>query len=232
MTDKFYNDNLTDVWLSVLDKNKMYSFGEEDLLESVYKFIPEGSNILDCGCGWGGYSERFIKDKHCTVTGITNCNNQYIFLQNQSNIMNNVILKDLDSKFVLDHFGIATFFESFTHLENPSETLQNLNVDYLIIHDFIAKKDASSVMRSHDWHMNFFTIDQYDDIFKKSGFKLLEYKIEPFEYVVKSAKKWKQNIEKLPTTKIIHQIKLLHSLCNGIISIPKHQRNFDIILLY
>ncbi len=55
------------------DKGQPLETAQEAKIDQVIELLEpqDGASVLEIGCGWGGFAERFLKKQPCTLTGVT-----------------------------------------------------------------------------------------------------------------------------------------------------------------
>jgi cyclopropane-fatty-acyl-phospholipid synthase len=55
------------------DKGQSLEAAQEAKIDQVIELLDpqDGASVLEIGCGWGGFAERLLKRKSCTLTGVT-----------------------------------------------------------------------------------------------------------------------------------------------------------------
>jgi cyclopropane-fatty-acyl-phospholipid synthase len=72
----------------------------------------EGKNVLEIGCGWGGFAEQ-AANAGANVTGITISNEQFHFAKNRIGSKANILMQDYrDIKKKYDHIVSIEMFEA------------------------------------------------------------------------------------------------------------------------
>jgi hypothetical protein len=214
--DNFYSYNSLESWIKFLGDKLHYHFGvftepnndpfDQAVIE-LFKYIPEKSKILDCGCGWGGPGKLLKEKLNCDITGITISKTQSEFIKDFP-----VIHADLNY-FILDkEYDIAIFIESFTHIVNPYKVLLNFKnyVKSIVIKDYISETRNSIP----SWNMYIRNKDTYHKIIENAGYEIKEFKIH-YSFSKESLKIWRNNLKKLKPEEITGQLKLLEMFCEN-----------------
>jgi len=175
----------------------------------MYKFIPENSKVLDCGCGWGGPARLLIKDLNCDVTGVTVSEQQANYIKDFK-----VIHSDLHDLELTEQYDVALFVESYSHLHDPVSVLKNLSffVDKIIIRDYI-NLQGNFVKYDSKWKMTIGDKSKYTHDLNRAGFTVKNFEIRPHSYQPEAGL-WLNNILQLDEKDITGQIKLLYEYCN------------------
>lgn len=121
--DEFYSENDIESWKMVVGEDLHYHLGSrsegdifEQTIRNLYQYIPDNSKILDCGCGWGGPAKMLMKEKNCSITGVTISKSQAEYITEFP-----VILDDLQIFVPTERYDVALFVESLTHVRNPKK---------------------------------------------------------------------------------------------------------------
>lgn len=233
MSKAFYDDVNTKTWLSVLDKNRCYCWGELNAVDRICSLLANDRNqlVYDCGCGWGGPAEYITDKTKKTVVGITNSENQYKWYQAELGLP--IMLVDLDKRFPQYKVESSAYFiNSFTHLRNPIDTLTNMRsggVTDIYIHDLI-KTNLIQTAYDPEWKMTIYTVPDLINVFGGAGYVMKKWNIEEKskQWVVRSAMKWLGNINNLNGYGSTSQIASLKRLCENVIK----KNGDDIELVY
>lgn len=202
-----YSNDPNELWEKILGKSMHYHNGGDDAVRQLYDYIPTGSSILDCGCGWGGPAKLLIKERSCKVTGITNTKTQAKYITDFD-----VICKDLHDINLSENFDIAMFIESYTHLYDSPKVLSNIkdNVNSIIIRDF----SSSNLEIVDDWGMIIRTKDIFIEELTRAGFEVKHYSENPhsLKLMREGATYWYNNMKDVPDEYISDHMKLLRNL--------------------
>lgn len=211
--DNFYSEVPVEIWKQVLDENMHYHFGIhhqdenpfEYAVKILYKFIPENSIVLDCGCGWGGPAKMLIKDLNCEVDGVTISKQQKDYIKDFP-----VYHEDLHKFIPPKHYNTALFLECYTHLENPKSILNNLynTVDSIVIKDFA----SPFPYEVSNWGMIIRDRKTYYSEIESSGYSIKYYK-EYKNLLHPSVEYWYKKIKLLDKKDVTGQLYFLYQLC-------------------
>ena len=185
--NKFYDDTSPEIWKKVIGDDLHYhvGWGDGDIfynsIEYLYKFIPEKSTILDCGCGWGGTGKVIQKDLECETTGVTISKTQFDYIK-KNNIFD-VFHNDLHKFKPNKQYDICLFIESFCHLENPIRVIDNLSrfSDKIILREYHLKNSIHHKKYSDAWMMNMYSKNVIVSMFNDYGYNLT-YQDEHYDY--------------------------------------------------
>ena len=204
----FYDGEVSE-WQHVLGESLLYSFGTRDPkappedaeahlnngVRSLYPWIPEGSRVLDLGCGWGGPARMLIRERGAYVHGVTISQVQADFFDS-SLPEARTTCADMATFIPDEQYDVAIAMESLTHVTSPVDVLRNIRprVDRLLLRDHVMyekNRDASGVARN--WKMRFPSHEEFRGIIEEAGFKI-EYD-EPVDAPFKSvAAFWLRNL--------------------------------------
>lgn len=185
--NKFYDDTSPEVWKKVIGDDLHYhvGWGDGDIfynsIEYLYKFIPEKSSVLDCGCGWGGTGKVIKRDLGCEINGVTISKTQFDYIK-KNNIFD-VFLDDLHKFKPNKKYDICLFIESFCHLENPLKVISNLSnySDKILLREYHLKNSIHHKKYSDAWMMNMYSKNVIISMFNDYGFNLI-YQDEHYDY--------------------------------------------------
>ena len=184
---EFYNGEL-EAWRHILGESLMYTNGTRDpkalpedaeahlsnSVRSLYPWIPEGSRVLDLGCGWGGPARMLIRERGAYVHGVTVSQTQADFFDS-SLPEARTTCADMATVIPDEQYDVAILLESLTHVVNPVDVLQNIRsrVDRILLRDHVMyekNRDASGVARN--WKMRFPNHEEFREIVEEAGFKI------------------------------------------------------------
>jgi len=215
--DNFYSSVSIETWRKVLGHEMHYHFGREHAFIDPFQnavlemcaFIPRGSSVLDCGCGWGGPARFLMKWNKCEVTGVTLSRQQADYIDDFEVMFRDMRDLDLNER----HFDVALFMESLTHVEGLDSIFERLSgsVDAIVIRDFVAPRP----FRDDRWLMRFRTENDFRLSLEDAGYTVLHYQ-EEFNCWQPSVNIWLKRINDLPEYEVREQIGLLRGLCLGL----------------
>lgn len=220
----FYSENRTEDWLTVLGEKRHYHFGlshglqpKEDFMDhavrALFPLIPEGSHIIDCGCGWGGPASLLIRERKCHVTGITASVAQQQFLAVHHPEIR-AVCADLNNHESYRKSNIALFKESFTHIDNPGKMLSALShhVDAIVMSDYFS---CGHYFHNAEWNMHFRKADNIVHLLHEAGFTLKHFEdISQVDDIIRSARFWLEGISRLSPEKVTGHLQLLKNSAN------------------
>ncbi|MEK6261270.1 MAG: class I SAM-dependent methyltransferase [Planctomycetota bacterium] len=210
--DTFYSAEPTHVWQRVLGPGLHYHFGVEDPIHDPFdaavirllQYIPAGSRVLDCGCGWGGPA-RILQKHGCFVQGVTISREQHRFITDFP-----VWLADLHDLQLEEEFDVAMFMESMGHLDDPGKVLKAISpfVRSVIIKDYAAPE----YFPCPEWMGHFRTERQFREMLTDAGYQVRVYE-EFANYFQPSVDIWLSRLNALEDSEVTGQILLLKQLC-------------------
>ena len=225
---EFYDGEVSG-WQHVLGESLHYCFGTRDPkarpedaeahlnngVRSLYPWIPEGSRVLDLGCGWGGPARMLIRERGAYVHGVTVSQTQADFFDS-SLPQARTTCADMATYIPDEQYDVAIALESLTHVNNPVDVLRNIRsrVDRLLLRDHVANGETSEVI--DNWKMRVPSHEEYRGIVEEAGFKI-EYD-EPVDVPFKSvAAFWLRNLrDAFPVFVPEGQFKALDMLCRSL----------------
>lgn len=216
--EKFYSENDIEDWKIVLGEDLHYHLGSksdgdifEQSIRNLYNYIPQGSKILDCGCGWGGPANLLIEERKCEITGVTISRSQAGYITKFP-----VILEDLLKFVPTEKYDVALFVESLTHIQNPAIVLKNIH-DYV---DKIVIKDYTWEHRFYNpvWGMQFYPKNEFIQILENSGYTVDSCEEDDQVDIFKTCSLWYENIQKLDPIKITGHLRALELLSISVLN--------------
>ncbi len=218
----FYDNNNTESWKVVLGEDLHYHIGSKsdgDIFKQaifdLYQHIPDGSSVLDCGCGWGAPARMLMNDKNCKITGVTISDKQAEYITDFP-----VINTDLQKYTPDTNYDVALFVESFCHLRDPFTVLKNIknNVNKIVIRDYI----WPTVWYNNVWKMMFYPKNFWVKILSESGFSVDLIEEDKNATIFATCEYWYNNIQKLNREEVVGHIQNLETLC---ITVLNHTKN-------
>jgi SAM-dependent methyltransferase len=224
---EFYAGEI-EAWRYILGESLIYSIGTRDpkaspedaeahlsnVVRSLYPWIPEGSRVLDLGCGWGGPARMLIRDRGAYVHGVT-------VSQVQADFVNSILPEarttcaDMATFIPDEQYDVAIALESLTHVTSPVEVLRNIRsrVDRILIRDHVTIGEPSMVI--DNWKMRVPSHEEFRGIVEEAGFKI-EYD-EPVDVPWKVVSAfWLRNLrDAFPVFVPEGQFKTLEMLCRS-----------------
>ncbi|MFZ5755737.1 MAG: SAM-dependent methyltransferase [Pseudomonadota bacterium] len=223
MRPDFYDENDTESWLKVVGEGRHYHFGDgPEIIRRLYRYIPEGSRVLDCGCGWGGPASMLVRERGCSVTGVTISAGQHAWLCAHAPEIS-VIHADLADFVPRESFDVAMFVQSFTHMPKPVQVLKNIDTPAVVIQDFLGLKG-----HYYDpvWQMHFHAMPDYERIFAAAGYRICSREVmddvASLATIRKDAETWLARMETLSPSQMTGQIRVLRDSSRGWLGMQQH----------
>lgn len=133
----FYNITPIDVWKQILGDGLHYHFGFfehpsddfqgtlERAVRSFYGWIPDSSQVLDLGAGWGGPARMLSDEKACELLCVTSSDEQAGFIRQKGLA---VVQADLEKPlpFRGRSWSTVLMLESLEHVRNKERLLAEL----------------------------------------------------------------------------------------------------------
>ena len=225
---EFYAGEI-EAWRHILGESLHYCFGTRDPkarledaeahlnngIRSLFPWIPEGSRVLDLGCGWGGPARMLIRERGAYVHGITISQVQADFFDS-SLPQARTTCADMATFIPDEQYDVAIALESLTHVVNPVDVLRNIRsrVDRLLLRDHVMNGNPSGVIGN--WKMRVPSHEEFRGIVEEAGFKI-EYD-EPVDVPWKVASAfWLRNLrDAFPVFVPEGQFKTLEMLCRSL----------------
>lgn len=216
--DEFYSENDIESWKMVVGEDLHYHLGSrsegdifEQTIRNLYQYIPDNSKILDCGCGWGGPAKMLMKEKNCSITGVTISKSQAEYITEFP-----VILDDLQIFVPTERYDVALFVESLTHVRNPKKVLKNIHdhVDKVVIKDYTWDHRFYNPV----WGMQFYPRDEFIHMLEISGYKVDFCEPDTDIDIVKTCSLWYNNLQKLDPIKITGHLRALELLSISVLN--------------
>ena len=211
--DEFYSKESIELWETVLGPKMHYHFGIpctdndpfDQAILNFFPYIQPNSKVLDCGCGWGGPG-RFIQQKlNCDVTGVTISKTQSEYIKDFRTIHS-----DLHDFIPQEHYDLAMFIESYTHINDAKKILSSLgdHVDSVIIKDYLCEE----YVLLEEWNMHLRTKDMFVAELESSGYTVKVFNIIE-DFWQPGIDFWYSGLMKLNPMDIRGQLKGLFQLC-------------------
>ncbi len=175
--------------------------------------IKDGNNILEIGCGWGGFSEYLAKQYDVSVDCITISKKQFDFTKKRifdSNLNNKVNVKFLDYRDInekYDHIASIEMIEAvgenyldgyFSIIKNALKKNGNSAIQGITIRDdlFSRYKNSEDFIQKYIFPGGFLpSIDLIKKLSKRNNLSLDEVNSYSQDYV-KTLSTWKDNFNK------------------------------------
>lgn len=211
--DEFYSKESIKLWEKVLGPKMHYHFGIpntdndpfDQAILNFFPYIKQNSKVLDCGCGWGGPGKLIQSQLGCDVTGVTISKTQSEYIKSFK-----VIHSDLHEFIPQDHYDVAMFIESYTHLNDTYRVLNSLSsfVDCILIKDYL----CDEYVLLEEWNMHLRTKQMFIDELEKSGYSVRMFNIIE-NFWQPGIDFWYSGLMKLNPMEIRGQLKGLFQLC-------------------
>lgn len=146
--------------------------------QDFFKFVKGKKKILDVGCGRGVFLRECIKRGH-----------EAIGVEKNKSIPKdlNIIFSEIEDV-GLHTFDIITFWDSFEHLKNPFEVINNLKFnDFIFIHTnnnhdifniiSLLNKNLFKICFGFPEHLWNFSKKSMFDLLHKNGWEIIRFKI-------------------------------------------------------
>jgi cyclopropane fatty-acyl-phospholipid synthase-like methyltransferase len=132
--DAFYSSASIAEWQQVIGEEMHYHFGffrgHEDLqtgarraVQNLYPHIPCGARVLDIGCGWGGPANLLIRERGCTVKGLTIASAQVAYCHK---LGLDVERRDIERDVLPTGYDVALLLEVLEHVRDKATLLRRL----------------------------------------------------------------------------------------------------------
>lgn len=96
-------------------------------LQLIYDWIPQGSHILDLGCGKGELLHALIKDKHCTGYGVEiDVDSVQSALEKNVNVIQMDFEKGLNQIFADHSFDVIVLSQTIQAMQDTELLLRDL----------------------------------------------------------------------------------------------------------
>jgi cyclopropane fatty-acyl-phospholipid synthase-like methyltransferase len=205
--DDFYSSESINEWKQIIGEELHYHFGyfrgSEDLetglkqtVRNFYPYITQGSHVLDIGCGWGGPSKMLIKERNCSVTGITSSTAQVEYCQQQGL---NVWQQDLEQEpdEIYGEYDLIFSLEMISHIRNKAQLLRRLRsrASRLILSESCAADNYSGERTTFGGSIVLCTVSELVRDVEEAGWKIKFKQNRRFESL-RTIILWKQNLDR------------------------------------
>lgn len=154
--------------------------------DEIDKFCDylNGKNVLDMGCAMGSFT-KYVADKGFIVDGIDFCSNFINIAKRKVKNVNFYVMDMLDLKLDKLYDGVM-LINSMIHIEkkhmvelfkNIKSILNEDGIVFVILQEGDGEQYVTEPLdESLTEFVNFYQIEEIEEVFKQSGFKIIETK--------------------------------------------------------
>jgi cyclopropane fatty-acyl-phospholipid synthase-like methyltransferase len=205
--DKFYSQDEISAWQSIIGKDLHYHYGffaaSEDLetglrqtVKNFYDDIETNTQILDIGCGWGGPAQMLVRDRNCSVKGITISEGQANYCKQQGL---DVEILDVDTQPIQGKYDIVFSLEVLSHIRNKAEVLRKLrqcSSRLILSCNCVANHLAKENRRAFSSSMVMCTEKELYDMLVKAGWSITKKRNRRFQSL-RTITLWGEQLQKV-----------------------------------
>ena len=164
---------------------------ENNSWSNMFRFIPDGSRVLDVGCSTGGFGEALQKYKNCVAVGVDISEPDIAEAKKRLTEAHVLDIRDASAQSTLGTFDIVVFGDVIEHLPDPREVLGAVHgllkpggaVVYSIpnmAHSSVrfdlmdGRFPYSEIGLLDKTHLHFYDRVEVESVFADSGFAILD----------------------------------------------------------
>ncbi|MBT3354337.1 MAG: class I SAM-dependent methyltransferase [Candidatus Scalindua sp.] len=191
--------------VSVGEENKEKKVGE--IFDTVSSVLNTGNRLLDVGCGDGGFALK-IKDKFSKIYGAEIAKEAALIARKQ-NVSASLVDLNLSLSYQNNIFDAVTCLDVIEHLLDPDSfieeiyrvlkpagqlvlttpNIRNFRNLYTLVFKGIFPQTSPDTFVWGGGHLHFFTREDIKSIFKKAGFKRIEFSINQNQFRLSKKRK-------------------------------------------
>jgi cyclopropane fatty-acyl-phospholipid synthase-like methyltransferase len=201
----YYSNVPIAAWQQIIGEELHYHFGffrgQEDLqtglrqtVQNFYGFIPEGSRVLDIGCGWGGPANLLIAERRCIVKGLTIADAQVSYCRT---LGLDVEHRDVEREALPMGYDVALLLEVLEHIRDKVSLLRRLRQSArraVIAANCIAQ--ATVARECFGQTVVLCTVGELQCALQEAGWRIVHLRQRRFESL-RSLVHWKNNLQRV-----------------------------------
>jgi SAM-dependent methyltransferase len=233
--DKFYTENSIADWRTVLGPRMHYHFGlfrpgvtdvsDEEMdvatdraIRVLYPHIPEGSSVLDIGCGWGGPCGLLTEERDCNVIGLTISRGQAEYCRKLGMDVIHGDAEDERTEFP-GEVDVVLMMESLMHMVDKEKLLRRLRgcASKLVIRTHCGRVRQDSAFAGTAYIV---TPEGLETTLRNAGWNIdvwFDRRIESMQ----SVRAWQMRLKRLDRETVTGQLELLRRWCAHVLSNPR-----------
>jgi 2-polyprenyl-3-methyl-5-hydroxy-6-metoxy-1,4-benzoquinol methylase len=190
---------------SVGEENNEKRVGE--IFDTVSSVLNTGNRLLDVGCGDGGFALK-IKDKFSKIYG-AEIAKEAALIARKRNVSASLMDLNLSLSYKNNIFDAVTCLDVIEHLLDPDSfieeiyrvlkpagqlvlttpNIRNFRNLYTLVFKGIFPQTSPDTFVWRGGHLHFFTREDIKNIFKKAGFKRIEFSINQNQFCLSKKRK-------------------------------------------
>jgi cyclopropane fatty-acyl-phospholipid synthase-like methyltransferase len=201
----YYSNVPIAAWRQIIGEELHYPFGffrgQEDLqtgvrqtVRSLYEFIPDGSRVLDIGCGWGGPANLLIAERRCLVKGLTIADAQVSYCRSLGLDVEHC---DVERQALPVGYDVALLLEVLEHIRDKVSLLRRLR------HSARRAVIAANCLAQATVAREYFgqtvvlcTVGELQSALQEAGWRIVHFRQRRFESL-RSLVHWKNNLQRV-----------------------------------
>lgn len=201
----YYSSAPPEDWVPVIGRGLHFHFGYftggetldaglERTVREFYPHVPRGTRVLDLGCGWGGPAAMFVKERGCSVTGVTASAGQAAHCRSRGLEAHQL---DLEQGWIpgSEVYDIAFALESIEHMRDKAGILSRARqrARRLIVSASLAA-DGLGNYDTYSGTMRLCTVSDLVELVTEAGWTIRSIRNRRFQSL-RTLTLWRENIE-------------------------------------
>lgn len=205
--DAFYSSVPVSEWRKILGQDLHYHFGyfsgSEDLetglrqtVRNFYPHVPQGSRVLDMGCGWGGPARLLSEERGCRVEGVTVSAAQAAYCQELGLRVWHADLEQAEGP-LQGRYDVVFSLEMISHIRDKVGVLRRLRGcgDRLVLSESCAADGFAGELSTFGGSMVLSRVSELLDVVERAGWRVRATRDRRFRSL-RTIALWKQNLER------------------------------------